>query len=75
MNTHVLHIRISFEGRYLSFVFSLAKDLNDPIEDEEFPDRKSSMGDCLKFWLDSIHGSEAEGSILAETNCYISRNI
>ncbi|XP_060605624.1 uncharacterized protein LOC132758128 [Ruditapes philippinarum] len=46
-------------------VFSLATDLNEAVMDKEFPDRKSTMGDCLKFWLDSIHayaGSEEGGT-------------
>ncbi|XP_060596531.1 uncharacterized protein LOC132750553 [Ruditapes philippinarum] len=46
-------------------VFDLTKDLKESIKDKEFPDRNSSMGDCLKFWLDSIHayaGSEEGGT-------------
>jgi GTPase SAR1 family protein len=44
-------------------VFDLTKYLRESINDEEFPDTNSSMGDCLKFWLDSIHayaGSDEE---------------
>jgi hypothetical protein len=42
-------------------VFNLSEDFNESIIDKDFPERKESMRNCLKFWLDSIHayaGSE-----------------
>ncbi|XP_045167059.2 probable serine/threonine-protein kinase roco6 [Mercenaria mercenaria] len=36
-------------------VFDLTKDLDSIIEDDDFPDQKTDLRTCLKFWVGSVH--------------------